>query len=105
MAKPKEDFEDYQVQKEKNEQAFREILRLARPDVFSLMEQLDESSINWWVVSKVIRQLALMSIGTGYGQVTIQIENGKVTFIRGEESNRVNEPLIQAKTDELSPGE
>lgn len=103
MAKQKPDIQDYHVQKEQNEKAFREILRLARPDIFSLMEQLDESQINWWVIAKVIRQLALMSIGTGYGQVTIQIENGKVTFIRGEESNRVNEPLLQPKTDELGP--
>lgn len=91
-------MEDYQQQKTQNETAFKEILQLARPDIYQLLLALDETNVNWWVILKVIRQLFLLSAenkGSGYGTVSIQVEKNQVIFVRGEESNRLNEPLIK----------
>lgn len=86
---------DYHEQQKQNEFAFKEMLKRIRPELFVLMDILDQTSINPLVVWKVIRQLNNIALGTGYGQVTVQIENGKVSFVRGEDSDRVNEELIK----------
>ena len=84
-------------EKKNNERIFKEMLKDFRPDVFALMDILDETSINWFVVVKIIRQLANLSLGTGYGVVSVEIQNGKVLFINGEDRDRLNEPLIEKK--------
>lgn len=100
MTKRQTEELDYYEQQRQNEFAFKEMLKSVRPELFVLMDILDQTSINPLVVWKVIRQLNNIALGTGYGQVTVHIENGKVTFIRGEDSDRVNEMLLTAKTDE-----
>jgi hypothetical protein len=94
MKKAKEEL-DYYEQQKKNEFAFKEMLKQVRPELFVLMDILDQTSVNPIVIWKIIRQLNNIALGTGYGQVTVQIENGKVTFVRGEDSDRVNEMLIR----------
>ena len=95
----KQMLEESQFDREKknNERLFREMIKDFRPDIFVLMDLLDETSINWFVVVKIIRQLSNLSLGTGYGVVTIEIQNGKVLFINGEDRDRLNEPLIEKK--------
>jgi hypothetical protein len=96
MGKQKAPVElDYYEQQKQNEFAFKEMLKSVRPELFVLMDILDQTSINPLVVWKVIRQLNNIALGTGYGQVVVQIENGKCTFIRGEDSDKVNEVLIR----------
>lgn len=85
---------DYYEQQARNEFAFREMLKSVKPDLFVIFDLLEKTGINYFVVIKTIRALYNIAIGNKYGTVTITIENGKVTFVRGEESDRVNEPLL-----------
>ena len=82
-----------------NEQMFKEVLKATRGDIFVLMDLLDTTGINPYVVFQVIRHLNNIALGNKYGQVTVQIEDGNVTFVRGEESTKLNEQLIQKKPD------
>ena len=98
MAK-KTDLQDYQAQVSSNEDTFNRMLKKIRPDIWVLMDLVDETKINPYILLKVIRQLKILSMGTGYGQVSINVEDGVVRFVRGEESDKLNEPIILVKKD------
>ena len=76
-----------------NELVFKEMLKRLRPDLFVLFDLLDQTQINPLIIWKLVRQLANMSLGTGYGTITIEIQRGVVTFVRGEEDDKLQEPL------------
>jgi len=84
---------DYQEQKQKNEDAFREVARSVRPDVWSLMDALDTYEINYIVLLKTLEHLHKVATGTKFGTVTVEIQDNIVTFIRSLESSRLNEAL------------
>lgn len=84
----------YQEEQQNNELLFKEMLKKLRPDLYVLMDILDETGINPLVLWKVVRQLNNIAIGNRYGNVTIEIQKGIVLFVRGEESDRVNEELV-----------
>lgn len=88
----------YQEESENNEKIFREILKRGRPDLYVFMDLLDGSSVNIAVIFKVMRHLSNIATGSKYGKVTIEVDNGVATFVRGEESDRVQEPVILKKT-------
>lgn len=100
MAKKTENIEDYYEQQKRNEFAFKEMLKAVRPELFVIMDLMDQTNINPIVVWKVLRQLNNIALGTGYGTVTVSVENGKVTFVRGEDSDKVNEMLIRVPETE-----
>jgi hypothetical protein len=96
MKKKTEELNYYQ-QQAKNEFAFKEMLKSAKPDLYVIFDLLEQTGINYFVIIKVIRQLHNLAMGTGYGTVTIDIQKGQVLFIRGEDSDRLNEALIIKK--------
>lgn len=104
MSLKKADLEaqDYYAQQARNEHAFREMLKNVKPELYVLFDLLEETGVNWFVVIKIIRQLNNIAIGNRYGTVSVHIENGKVTFVKGEESDRVNEPLILVRKEPLT---
>lgn len=98
MAKKKEqkiDVTDYYAVSKYNEDSFKELLKHFRGDIFVLMDLLDNTKINTYVIFQVIRHLNNIAMGNKYGSVTVQIENGVVTFVRGEESTKLNEDLVR----------
>lgn len=96
MKKVKDEL-DYYKQQAKNEYAFREMLKVAKPDLYVIFDLLESTNINYFVIIKIIRQLYNVAMGTGYGTVTIDVQKGNVLFIRGEDSDRLNEPLVVQK--------
>ena len=83
---------------QENELIFKEMIRRVRPDLFVLIDLLDSTGINPLVVWKIVRQLANMSLGTGYGTIKIEIQNKVVTFVRGEEDDKLQEELLIKKS-------
>lgn len=100
MAKKKVEELNYYEQQSKNEHAFRNMLRVVKPDLYVLFDILEETGVNILVLLKTIRAINNLATGNGYGNVTITMENGKITFIRGEESDRVNEMAIVKREKE-----
>lgn len=98
MPKAKDDGKsEFERETENNMEVFKNLIKEVRPDIFVLMDIIDKTEVNPMILIKYIRQLNNIAIGNRYGSVTTQIENGVVTFIRGEESDRLNEPIIQAR--------
>jgi len=96
--KVKEELGDqYSKEVKNNEYVFKETIRLLRPDIYVLMDMIDKVRFNPLVVFQMIRHANNIAMGSKYGTVTIQIEDGVVTFIRGEESTKLNELLIRPK--------
>lgn len=88
---------DYQEQVKKNEEAFNELLKVARPEIHLLMQTIDETGINPFVVWKVIVAMHNIAQDTKYGNVVVEIEDNTVRFVRGQHANKVNEPLIKRR--------
>jgi len=85
---------DYYKQQSRNEFAFREMLKVVKPDLFVLFDLLESTNVNVLVLLKIIRHIKNIDAGNGYGTISINIENGRVMFIKGEESDKVNEPAV-----------
>ena len=86
---------EYEKESQANEYTFRETIRLLRPDIYVLMDILDKTKVNPLMVFQVIRTANNIAMGSNYGKVIVQIENGVVTFVHGEESKKLNEMLIR----------
>lgn len=86
---------EYERESQANEYTFRETIRLLRPDIYVLMDILDKTKVNPLMVFQVIRSANNIAMGSNYGKVIVQIENGVVTFVHGEESKKMNEMLIR----------
>lgn len=87
---------DYQEQKEHNEELFKKGAQLVRPDIYHLMEVLDTTHIDYTILVQVLYFLERIATGTRYGEVRVFIENGIATFVRGEESKKINVPVIKS---------
>jgi len=94
MTKKKQpEIPTYEQQVVQNEQSFKVLLKNVRPDIFVLMDLLDVTGINSYVIFHVIKHLNNLLLGTKYGNVVITVEDGVVTFVRGEEATKLNERL------------
>lgn len=92
--KPISDQSEYAKEVANNEYVFKELVRVVRPDIYVLMDILDKTRINTLMLFHVIRSANSIAMGSKYGKVIVQIENGVVTFVHGEESKKLNELLV-----------
>jgi len=91
---------DYQEQLKHNEWVFLENLKMVRPDLWMLADLLQATRVNYLVLVHVMRHIANIATGSKYGEVKVQIQNGVVTFVHGEETSKLNEPAILPKKEE-----
>lgn len=100
MTKLGEERIDYHEQVEHNEFAFKELVKQVRPDIWMLMDLLDETETNYLILVKVLRHLNNIATGTKFGTVSVDIQDGIATFVKGLESDRLNEPVIAPRKRE-----
>jgi hypothetical protein len=89
---------DFREQVASNEFTFMELLKKMRPDLWVLADVMDNTKINYLILLKLMYHLNNIATGSKYGDVKVQIQNGICTFIFGEESSRVNEPVIKLES-------
>lgn len=85
---------DYDAQQKANQEVFAQVVKDTRPDLYGLMQILDDTKINWAIAWKVIYHLNQVAQTTKYGKVIVEIENNTVRFVRGETASKMNESLI-----------
>lgn len=90
-----QEYNSYKEQTETNEALLLDIMKSVRPDIYQLLSELNQSKIQPIIMTKILRHLNDISTGLQYGEVRIQVEKGNVTFIKGEQSDRVYLPLIE----------
>lgn len=88
---------DYQQMADNNQEKFMEALRMAMPEFHIVANMMQQTNVNPSILFYVMRHIAEIANGTGYGQVHILIEEGTVRFVKGEHSTKVNEPALKDK--------
>jgi hypothetical protein len=63
------------------------------------MDMIDKTGVNPFVLYKVIRQLNNIAIGSGWGEVSILINNKKVVRVAGQDTEKMNDDVILQKSD------
>lgn len=81
-----------------NLQQFWDVVRTLDPELYLVKVALHETGLNPALLPKVVRSVANIAYGTRYGRVSIQIEHGKITFIRGEESDELDQDALVENT-------
>jgi hypothetical protein len=87
---------DYKEQVNQNEKVFRDVAKNLRPDIFSVMDTMDTYNINYIVLLKIMEHLNKIGTGTKFGNLTVEIQDGIVTFVRSLESSRLNESVLKS---------
>ena len=89
----------YEEEKINNERIFNEMVQRMRPDIFVLMDMIDKTGVNPFILYKVIRQLNNIAIGSGWGEVTVLVNNYKAVRVAGIDTEKMNDDvLLQRKT-------
>lgn len=71
------------------------IVRQLEPEFYLLRIVLQETGVNPLLIPKIVRSIHNLAIGTGYGRVQVFMAKGKVTQIKGEESDQVEEEALR----------
>lgn len=101
------EISDYDKQKladQTNRKLIMDVLRKVHPNLFIIGETLEATGVNSWVICKIAQILSRISReagGQNWGKCTIEIQDGKVLWIRGEEVLRLDDPLIKTEDEEL----
>lgn len=64
------------------------------PELYRIKVALEDTQLNPVVIPSIIRAIANLAYGTGYGKVEIHMRAGVVTHVKPEESDEVNLPAI-----------
>ncbi len=80
-----------------NEEIFISLTKEIRPDIYVVMEALDKTEINPYILLSIIRELTNINMGTGWGQVRIDVTNRIVTRIFSEQNQKLELPLIKKR--------
>ena len=97
MAKTKPDYESYDEQVKVNktfEDKFMAQLKAVRPEIWVLADILDQTDINPFVIWKIIYAMNNLALGTGWGQVVVEIQDKTVKIVKGIEQQKLEEPLL-----------
>lgn len=89
----------YQEQSTANQNVFEQILKDTRPEIHLLMQTLDQTGVNPFIVWRIIMAMSNLAEDTRYGNVVIEVEDNTVRFVRGQHSTKVNEPIIKRRDD------
>lgn len=90
---------DYDEEQTKNKQIFYKLVQKLRPDIFVLMDLLDVTGVNPFILYKVVRQLNNIAIGSGWGEVKVLINNKRVVRVAGEDTEKMDDEVIIKKRD------
>ena len=80
-----------------NDMRFGEVVRTVDPYLYNIHVALTETGLNPVLLPPIIRSLAMLNIGSGYGKVQILMVKNKITSIVGEENVLVQENVMVEK--------
>lgn len=91
----------YQRESENNEKIFSEMVQRFKPEIWVIMDILEQTGVDPYILLKIIRQINNVAIGSGYGQVVVAIEKSVVRYVRGEDVDKIELPVHkkQARLD------
>lgn len=70
------------------------------PELYRIKMALEDTQLNPVYLPSIIRAIANIAYGTGFGEVKIHMRAGVITHIRPEESDQIDLPAILIATVE-----
>ena len=77
-----------------NTEKYIQLIKTLDPDLYELKVALLETGVNHMVLLHLIRSLAIIKNGSGYGDIAIRIEDSKVGLVKATETVAVNLPIV-----------
>jgi len=77
-----------------NIEKYWEVIRQLDPELYKLKILLNEFRVNPVILESVIKSISNLAYGSGYGKIQIFMQNRKITNVKPEESNEVNEEAL-----------
>lgn len=77
-----------------NIEKYMALVKVLDPELYAIKIALTESRVNPVIIPLIIRNIANISYGTGFGQVKVSISARKVASIASNESELVDENAI-----------
>lgn len=96
---PKKIIDPYKLQVE-SEEHFMEILATLAPELYLIQQSLLTTNLNPMIIPRIIRSIANIGYGTKFGDIVIKVENGRVKYINGVESDLINLGLFSLRKEE-----
>jgi hypothetical protein len=79
-----------------NLDVYMETVHKLDPELYYISLALNETGVNPLLIPQVIRALYNLAIGTGYGTITFEVQNGKLTnfLIKESDQNEINKDIL-----------
>jgi len=77
-----------------NLKKYWDVVRRLEPEYYLIRIALEETNVNPLILPRVIRAIANLHLGTKYGKITLFMQNGKITMIDGQESDKIDEEAV-----------
>lgn len=77
-----------------NQTRFWDVIATLDPELYRIKVALTETKVNPIMIPRIIRAIANLAYGTGYGKLQIFMEQRVVTQIKPEESDQLNVSAI-----------
>ena len=77
-----------------NTEKYITLIKALDPELFDIKVALMETGINHMVLMHLIRSLAIIKSGTGYGEISVQIRDSKVGLIKATENVALDLPIV-----------
>ncbi len=74
-----------------NSEQYWEIIKQLDPELYLIKLSLDETGINTLLIPRIVRAISNLSVGTGWGRVSIYMSQGKVTQVKTEENDKIED--------------
>lgn len=71
-----------------------DVVRKLDPEFYMIRIAMKETGVNPLILPKIIRAMANLAMGTGYGKVTVYMSKGIATQVKGEEADEVNQVVV-----------
>ena len=71
-----------------------EMVKALDPELYEIKIALIETQVNHEILLHLIRSLALIRSGTGYGEISVQIRKGSVGLIKATENVALDLPIV-----------
>lgn len=84
-----------QEQQNENEKKYWEVLAKLDPQLYRIRLTLEETKINPDIIPRLIRSIANLAYGTGYGSARVVMVKRMVTQIRATESDSLNLSAVE----------
>lgn len=88
---------DYSQESAENEKAFMVLLKATRPDLWELVETINETSVNPRTLVRICRHIRELADFTHWGSVELLVNDNVVVLVKSVSSEKTSEPALIQK--------